>query len=89
MVKIKPKKISLDFSLPKSQYFLSRATKVLWSVIQVYCFNRAKQREKMEFEFEALGVLNWELEISVRKIQEGVLPSTANVSIRIYFNFCY
>jgi len=71
-------KISLDFSLPKSQYFLSRATKVLWSVIQVYCFNRAKQREKMEFEFEALGVLNWELEISVRKIQEGLLPSTAN-----------
>lgn len=69
-------KISLDFSLPKSQYFLSRATKVLWSVIQVYCFNRAKQREKMEFEFEALGVLSWELEIAVRKIQES--PGSSN-----------
>ena len=61
-------KLNLDFGAPKVEYLLSRATKVLCSVIQVYSFNRAKQREKMEFEMEALGSLISEVELAVRQV---------------------
>ena len=61
-------KLNLDFSSPKVEYLLQRGTKVLCSLIQVYSFNRAKQREKMEFELEAIGSLTWEAELAVRQV---------------------
>ena len=61
-------KLTLDFTPPKVEYLLSRATKVLCSVVQVYSYNRAKQREKMEFELEALGGLITEVEVAVRQV---------------------
>ena len=34
---------------------LNRAAPVFWQVIQVYCFNQSRQREKLEFEIESLA----------------------------------
>jgi len=40
---------------PAIYQILNRAAPVFWQIIQVYCFNQSRQREKLEFEIESLA----------------------------------
>jgi len=40
---------------PAIYQLLNRAAPVFWQIIQIYCFNQSRQREKLEFELESLA----------------------------------
>ena len=40
---------------PAIYQLLNRGAPVFWQIIQVYCFNQSRQREKLEFEIESLA----------------------------------
>ena len=45
----------MDYSEPKQAYLIDRSARVFSQIIQVFCFNQSRQREKIEFELESIG----------------------------------
>lgn len=43
------------YEAPQQKYVIERSSNVFWQIIQIYCFNQSRQREKIEFELESLG----------------------------------